>query len=164
MSLPKAGILWKQVPLVSMLHYPKTLLQRRQENHACWEHSLQCSCTRSRDGGGSWLWLSLFAFFCSAGIFGTAQGTNKVVLHSTRVKIALYSVQVKLYEGMSEGHLKYKTPNPARLVQLHVRGWPIGVHLSPIETFPVGACWALTNIAIEQQLCCSAFGFPSTMP
>lgn len=147
-----------------MLHCPKTLLQSRQESHACWEHSLQCSCTRSRAGGGNQLWFSLGAFSCTAGIISTAQGTNKMILYSTRVKVAFYSVWVKLYEDVRRASKVHKTPNPARPLLLHVRKWPISVHLPPIATFPAGACWALTNIVIEQQLCWSVFVSPSTMP
>lgn len=31
-----------------------------------------------------------------------------MILHSTRVKVDFYSVQGKVYEDMSEGHLRYK--------------------------------------------------------
>jgi len=163
---PNARNLWEQVPLVSMMHSPSPLLQRGQENHV--NHRVlgtqSAVLSHKQSYGDNRLWLSLSALSCSAGVFRTAQGTDEIVLHSSRGSFLQCVVEGKLCEDMSGGHLGYIIlRTQPRSVPPHVRGWPVSVHLSPVVASPAGACWALASSNTEQQLCCSVSGTPPTM-
>lgn len=97
---PHAKILWEQVPLVSTLHSPKPLLQRGQENRVDFCVLGTEPAVLSYKLG----WQSTLPFcvcpFLFAGIFGTAQGTDKIVLHSARDSFCKCVGEGMLYKGM----------------------------------------------------------------